>query len=298
MGCLDTASANSQWLDSGNGYELTVSNGEVRARNKKGKVLKAVPAAAKKTDAFAELNSLRLWLQNHDAECGLAVENWLLRALPVPTAVMVAVWKDEAWRSWLYDLVIQPADNNSIIGFLRDAKKESGTPQISVVDLDGETRTIDDAEVIIPHPVLLEDREALREFAADLGVDQRFDQLFRAVYPQPDNVASAHQKSIDAWSDARFEKSLFGSNRARQAGFQVRGGYAVTHIYEDDRLIEARYWIGADQAPEAEAITGELQWTADNETVLVRDVGPIAYSEGVRMATYIHAGRTIEEEAE
>ena len=297
MGCLDTASTNSQWLDSGNGYELTVSDGEIRARNKKGKVLKAVPAAAKKTDAFAELNSLRLWLHNHDAECGLAVENWLLRALPVPTAVIVAVWKDESWRSWLYDLVIQPADKNSVTGFLRDAKTENGTPRISVVDLDGETRRIDATEVIIPHPVLLDDREALQEFAADIGVDQRFDQLFRAVHPQPERAASAPLKSLDTWTDARFEKSLFGSNRARQAGFIVRGGYAVTHIHEDDRLIEARYWIGADQAPEAEAITGELQWTVDNEPVPVRDVGPIAYSEGVRMATYIHAGRTVEEES-
>lgn len=297
MGCLDKASTNSHWLDSGNGYELTISDGEIRARNKKGKELKSVPASVKKTEAFADLDGLRLWLQNHDAECGMTVETWLLRALPVPTAVIAEVWKDEAWRSWLYDLVIQPAENNSLTGFLRDANADNGQAQVSVVDLEGETRTIDASELIIPHPVLLEDREALQEFAADLGVDQRFDQLFRAVYPPPEKAAPAEQESLDTWSDARFEKSLFASNRARQAGFQVRGGYAVTHIYEDDRLIEARFWIGADQAPETEAISGELLWTADDETVPVRNVGPIAYSEGVRMATHIHAGRTIEEEA-
>lgn len=297
MGRLDKASTNSQWLDSGNGYELTISDGEIRARNKKGKVLKSVPAAVKKTDAFADLNGLRAWLRNHDAECGITVETWLLRALPVPTAVLAEVWKDEAWRSWLYDLVIHPADNNSVTGFLRDARADKGAPQVSVVDLEGETRTINAKEVSIPHPVLFEEREALQEFAADLGVDQRFDQLFRAVYPRPEKTASASQMRLDTWSDARFEKSLFGANRARQAGFRVRGGYAVTHINEGDRLMEARYWIGADQAPEAEAITGELQWTVNDDPVPVQDVGPISYSEGVRMATYIHAGRTIEEEA-
>ena len=59
--------------------------------------------------------------------------------------------------------------------------------------------------------------------------------------------------------------------------------------------MEAAYWLGAEEYPEAETYTGELTWEIDGEIVPVCKVGPVAYSEGVRMATQIYAGRTIED---
>src|SRR3712207_8139580 len=49
--------------------------------------------------------------------------------------------------------------------------------------------------------------------------------------------------------------------------------------------------------PEAETWTGDLRWTLANGTVLpLAEVGPVAWSEGMRMASAIHAGRVVAEE--
>ena len=61
-------------------------------------------------------------------------------------------------------------------------------------------------------------------------------------------------------------------------------------VYEDGALITARYWIGAD-APDYETETGDLHWIRSGDPVPIGQVGPVAYSEGVRMATRIYAGR-------
>lgn len=70
-------------------------------------------------------------------------------------------------------------------GFLRDADPERG---IGIVDLDGDSVRLDAEQVLIPHPVLLDDLADLREFAAELGVEQGLDQLFRDVWPRPETV--------------------------------------------------------------------------------------------------------------
>lgn len=295
-----TEPADPTWIEAPEGYALTIADGAIRARNAKGKVLKSVPAKVKKTDEFLELDNLLTWLQSHDAECGSTVETWLLRALPVPAAVIAAVWPDETWQSWLRDLIIQPVDgeNNGTeeAGFLRDASVVDEQTNLGIVDLDGETRTIVSDEILIPHPALLEDLADLREFAADLGVEQRFDQLQRAVYGLPEPLPEPSVTKLDTWANGRFEQRRFATGRAQSAGFGIKGGFAVARIYEAGRLVEARYWIGASGNPEEETWTGELQWQVDGETVPVRELGAVAYSEGVRMATFIYAGRSVEGE--
>lgn len=293
-----TSTVENQWLEAENGYSLTIDNGVIRARNSKGKELKSVPAAVKKTDTYAELDNLLVFLKAHDAECGSQVETWLLRSLPVPTRVIAEVWADEAWRSWLYDLVVRPLGEPEQIGFLRDATVVDGRPRLGIVDMDGETTTIDAEEIEIPHPVLLDDVEDVREFAADLGVEQRFDQLHRAVYERPDPLPDQSVTSLDTWSDGHFEQLRFAVGRARSAGFAVKGGYAVARIYEGDCLVEANYWIGGGEWPEDEVWTEELFWAVDSQPIPVCEVGPVAYSEGVRMASLIFAGRTVGEAVE
>jgi hypothetical protein len=78
----------------------------------------------------------------------------------------------------------------------------------------------------------------------------------------------------------------------------VRGGYATVKIFEDARPVEGRMWIGSDD-PEMEAETGELGWYDErSRPIALGDVGPVAWSEGARMAARIYAGRVVDEEAE
>ena len=85
--------------------------------------------------------------------------------------------------------------------------------------------------------------------------------------------------------------------RARSQGYRVRGGFAVCGVWEAADVIEARYWIGADN-PESETWTGELSWVDSRERVMpLAELGPVAYSEGMRMASAIWAGRVVEKEA-
>jgi hypothetical protein len=46
--------------------------------------------------------------------------------------------------------------------------------------------------------------------------------------------------------------------------------------------------------PSDEAELGTLSFTANGKTLPLADVGPVAWSEGIRMCEYIYAGRTID----
>jgi hypothetical protein len=60
--------------------------------------------------------------------------------------------------------------------------------------------------------------------------------------------------------------------------------------------VEARFWLGADH-PEGETWTGELVWVDDQEQQLdLAQVGPVAWSEGTRMAALVYAARVTEGE--
>jgi hypothetical protein len=78
----------------------------------------------------------------------------------------------------------------------------------------------------------------------------------------------------------------------------VSGGSAVTRVWEAARLVEARYWIGSEAA-DSPVSTGDLIWVAPGGRRLeLREIGPVAYSEGMRMAALVHAGRAADDEGE
>ena len=89
----------------------------------------------------------------------------------------------------------------------------------------------------------------------------------------------------------------------KKHGFRVSGGSAVTKLWELDdagKLTsqEARYWVGSDD-PTVEAYTGELVWVDERERPIpLGKVGRVAFSEGMRMASAIYAGRVVEQEAQ
>lgn len=277
-----------QWTQTGTGHELTIRDGAIIARNDKGKELASVPPKAKKSEAFEELDALLNFLHQHDVEAGAEVERWLLRSLPVPRVLLAEVWADESWRSWLTDLVI--ATDDGVAGFLRSADEKG----LGIVDLDGESVTITAERVLLAHPALLEDLEDLREFSVELGITQRLDQLFREVHRKPADL-EATTTELNDWAGGEFQELRFATGRARSAGFKVSGGYATCVCFEEGEPVTARYWIGADY-PEAETVTGDLHWTVADQVIPVAEVGPLAYSEGVRMAAHIFAGRKVAKE--
>ncbi|MBB5802725.1 hypothetical protein F4560_002493 [Saccharothrix ecbatanensis] len=279
------------WLDAA-GYQVRLGeNGRVQCRNGKGKLLSSVPASLKDDPQVVQLRQLAEWLSRHEAECLAAVDGWMVRSLPVPAALIAEVWADTAWAAVLRDLVVTADDGSGPeTGFLRDADPERG---LGVVTLDGDTRRLRPEVVGIPHPVLLEDLEELREFGAELGVEQKVQQLFRQTFTRPADVAG--KRSVDDYSGGKFEQLNHALARCRTLGYPVRGGDAVYSAFEDGRVLEARYWIGSDY-PENESWTGGLTWALEDGTAVpLADVGPVAWSEGMRMASAIHAGRVVEE---
>lgn len=278
------------WIPVETGHEIAIVENKIVARNDKGKQLKSVPAKVKKTDEFEKLNQTLSFLKNHDEEAGQTVENWMQRGLPVPVAVIREVWPDQSWRSWLLDLIVTDADGT--VGFLRDASADG----LGLVDLDGETVTINPITISFPHPALLDDLQDLREFAVELNVEQRLPQLFREAFTMPVPPPADSVTSLSDWADGHFEQLRFATSRAHSAGAKMSGGSAVISTYENGQRYTASYWLGSEN-PMEETWTGELMWLGqDNKTVPVNQVPPVAYSEGIRLATYVYAGRTVKED--
>jgi hypothetical protein len=286
------------WLATAGGYEVTLESGEVACRNAAGRRLKSVPPAIREDPVVVGLRQLTEWLSRHEGLCRAEVERWMVRSLPVPAAVLRSVWPDEAWRTALTDLVVAVPDGDGKfdpdeVGFLRDVDEQG----IGLVNLDGETQRVPATELLIPHPVLLADLDDLREFAADLSVRQSVDQLFRATWTRPAKL-DPQQTRLDEYSGGKFAELRHLLARAANLGYPVRGGYAVCRVFEAGRTVEARFWVGSDD-PSWETETGDLVFTdrAGTGRKLV-EVGPVAWSEGVRMASGLYAGRVVEKAEE
>jgi hypothetical protein len=279
------------WLDAASGYQVRLGeNRRVQCRNGKGKQLSSVPSSIKDDPQVVRLRQLAEWLDRHEVECESTVDGWMTRSLPVPSALLARVWPDEGWAAALRDLVVT-ADGE--VGFLRDADPAKG---IGVVTLDGETVRLRAEAVTIPHPVLLEDLEELREFGAELGVEQKVQQLYRRTFARPE-AFPAGATSVNDFAGGKFAQLTHALSRCRTLGYPVRGGEAVHTAFEGGREVQARFWLGADY-PEAEAWTGDLRWSLEDGTAVpLAEVGPVAYSEGMRMAAAVHAGREVEEKA-
>ncbi|MEV0096694.1 DUF4132 domain-containing protein [Streptomyces sp. NPDC050738] len=292
------------WIETGaGGYAVTLDGTKVLCRNAAGRALKQVPAKLRDDAEVVRLRQLAQWLERHERECRDQVDTWLVRSLPVPAALLARVWPDAAWQGALRDLVVVPvsADGNADFaraGFLRDADPDTDRG-LGVVDLDGDSVRLTEESVLIPHPVLLlEELEELREFAAELRVEQGLEQLFREVVAKPeglDGIAGGAQE-WKAYADGKFEELRHATGRAVAAGYRVRGGYAVCPLIEGGQAVEAAYWVG-DDYPEGEAYTGALEWrVGGGKRLALRDVGPVAWSEGARMAALVFAGRVVKDD--
>ncbi|GIJ47475.1 hypothetical protein Val02_43610 [Virgisporangium aliadipatigenens] len=286
------------WLATAGGYEVTVRSGKVVCRNSKKTELRTVPPAVRKDPVTVAAQQLIEWLERHQKQCHAEVEKWMVRSLPVPSKLLSEVWADDAWRTVLTDLVVAAVDADGgwdpdEVGFLRDA----GDKGIGLVNLDGETVRVETERIAIPHPVLLSDLDDLREFAADLEVRQSLDQLFRETWVRP-AIADPQAHSVNDYAGGRYAELRHLMARASSLGYQVKGGYAVCRVFEGGETVEARSWVGSDD-PYYSTETGDLVFT-DKAGVgrLLRAVGPVTWSEGMRMAAALYAGRVVEKQEE
>ena len=282
------------WVDAGKGYQLTLDGGKLAAKNDKGKRLTSVPKELKDGDVADQLEALRDWLVEHDRECIAQVEQWMLRSLPVPRAVLQAVWEDPSWRRPLENAVVvavKPDGGHDLAqaGLFRGVDPKKG---VGIVDLDGETGWLAADRVAIPHPILIQELDAWRELVTQLGVTQGIAQLHRETHPKVVDSGT----TIDKFEDGKFAMLMHAVGKARALGYKVRGGFATCQVWDGGAVSEARFWIGAD-SPDSETYTGQLSWVDGKERGLkLADVGPVAFSEGMRMAAAIYAARVVEKQ--
>ncbi|MEU2281694.1 DUF4132 domain-containing protein [Streptomyces sp. NPDC013178] len=281
------------WLAAGDAYEVALVEGRVAARATSGRAagrqLKSLPKGLKDHPEVEGLRRFAEWLDRHEAACVAQVDTWMVSSLPVPTELVARVWRDEAWQSALRDLVVVGGVPDEV-GFLRGVTEVG---ELRVVDLDGETVRLSPPTVTLPHPVLLPDLDDLREFAAELGIVQRVEQLHRATWRRPADP-DARATEVSEFAGGRFWRSALAA-RATSLGYRVSGSRAICRVRDGERTVEAAVWIG--EPWDYEVRTGGLSWL-DPEGRRLRpvDIGPVAWSEGMRMAAALHAGRLIEEE--
>ncbi|MFF4173329.1 DUF4132 domain-containing protein [Streptomyces sp. NPDC001744] len=278
------------WLTADEGYEITLEDGRVVARRAGGRQLKTLPKALRDHPEVDRLRRLAEWLDRHVAACVAQVDTWMVSSLPVPTELIARVWPDEAWRSALRDMAVV-GDDPDEVGFLRDATPDGG---LKVVDLDGETVRLSPRTVTLPHPVLLPDLDDVRDFAAELGITQRVEQIHRATWVRPAGAHPGTATEVRDYAGGRFASRFGLAARATSLGYRVSGGYATCRVRDGGRAAEASVWIG-EPYWDGETETGGLGWHDDEgRAVRLNEVGPVAWSEGMRMAAALYAGRTIE----
>ncbi|WP_030712323.1 DUF4132 domain-containing protein [Streptomyces sp. NRRL F-2580] len=282
------------WLAAGEGYEIALEEGRVVARSATGRTagrqLKTLPKALKDHPEVDRLRRLTEWLDRHEAACVAQVDAWMVSSLPVPTGLLARVWPDEAWQHALRDMAVV-GDDPDEVGFLRDA---TASGELKVVNLDGETVRLSPRTVTLPHPVLLPDLDDVREFAAELAIVQRVEQIHRATWQKPDGLTATATEVRD-YAGGVFPTRFSLAARATALGYRVSGGYATCKVRDAGAGAEAAVWIG-EPYYEDEMTTGALSWhDEDGRTVPLATVGPVAWSEGMRMAAALYAGRKIEE---
>ncbi|GAA1197095.1 DUF4132 domain-containing protein [Kitasatospora gansuensis] len=282
------------WLAAGEGYEVALVEGRVTARSTggrtEGRQLKTLPKAVREHPETDRLRRFAEWLDRHAASCVAQADAWMVSSLPVPTGLLARVWPDEAWQAALRDLVVVGADEDEA-GLLRDVTADG---ELRLVDLDGETVRISPATVTFPHPVLLPDLDDLREFAAELGVVQGAEQIHRATWLRPAEFGE-NSTEVKDFAGGRYPSRFGLAARASALGYRVSGGYATSRVRDGGRTVEAHVWIG-EPYYDGDSETGGLSWhDQDGRVIALPEVGAVAWSEGMRMAAALYAGRTVEE---
>jgi hypothetical protein len=280
------------WLAAGGTYEVSLMDGKVVARSAtrrgSGRPLKTLPKALRDHPEVDRLRQLTEWLDRHAVACLAQVTAWMVSSVPVPTALLVRIWPDPAWQDVLRDLVMLGDDPDHPV-FLREVT-DSG--ELRVFDLDGETHRLSPENVTLPHPTLLPELADLREFAVELGVTQRVEQLHRTTWAKPAQVKERATEVTD------FDRAKLGTRsallaRATSLGCRVSGSVVTCRVHEAGRIVEATVMLDGDYW--SDWTMGSLSWRLrDGRQLRLAEVGPVAWSEGMRMAAALGGGKPVE----
>ncbi|MGC4808115.1 DUF4132 domain-containing protein [Micromonospora sp. DT233] len=277
------------WLPAGGSYEISLVDGKVAARSTGPRAgarpLKTLPKALRDDPEVERLHQLGQWLDRHAAECLARVDAWVVSSLPVPTGLLARVWPDPAWQGALRNLVVL-GDDPAEPGFLRGV---TDAGDLRVVDLDGETVRLSPATATLPHPVHLPDLAELREFADELGLTQGVEQLHRGTWERPTTLG-ARASTVTDFGGVRVPNRL--AARAATLGFRVSGAQIRCRVWEAGQTVEAALGFDEDYW-DSEATLGGLSWSvAEGPMLRLAEVGPVAWSEGMRMATALSGAAT------
>ncbi|MFE9246180.1 hypothetical protein [Nocardiopsis sp. NPDC006938] len=272
------------WITVGDGYTACVrgegSGSTVVCRNPKGRELARVPTSLRADPGVVALRDLRTHLVGHEEEVLDLVRTWVLRSLPVPTALLAAVWPDPVWRRALRDVVVVPDEDGSgrgTPGLLRDAG-DAGS--IELLDLDGVPFRSSAVTVSLPHPVRLgTDLTGWRALADRDGSADASLQLGRAVWRRPDDL-SPDARDVGLSTSFSYDYGATFERRVNRLRGRVRDERAHFRLY------------GADHRDGPIPLTLDLRWQGPEALVSVYDLawhieaGPVddvAWSEGVNL---------------
>ncbi|AJT63158.3 hypothetical protein T261_1472 [Streptomyces lydicus] len=245
-------SSTTAWRAAGD-HELTLDpwagpKPVLRCRTAAGRELKKVPPALKAEPLVRELTALAEWIGDHAAQALTSVERWMTQSLPVPAALIRQVWPDPYWQRALRYAVIAPcggAGDGAGEPDVRRAGVLTGVAPgpggaLTVTGLDGE-RELDDAIIVIPHPVLLDPRgtgllQRWRKLLDPLGGEQGIEQLNRSVYVRPDCSPTPGSRStregLTVFHGAAYESGARFEHMVTRFGGRIggeRAGFTFGH---------------------------------------------------------------------
>ncbi|MFD8542457.1 DUF4132 domain-containing protein [Streptomyces sp. NPDC059649] len=272
------------WVAASRGYELALEGTTLRCRRTDGRELKSIPKGVLADPVGEQFAALRDRLVRHEEECRNTVESWLLSGVPVPAGLLARIWPDPGWRACLEHLVVHAGGRT---GLLVDVAEDG---RVSVRDENGALHGPPaGTPVTLLHPVLLGDLEPWRRLLQAQGVAPASAQLDRRVYRRPEGT-DPQATGIDAYEGEPFTAHGGARVNALRNGFVVRGGFAAAEIAERSVRMEARCWVGEAGSGALEE-AGRLLWVdAAERPVAVGKLGPVAWSEGLRMAELIYGG--------
>ncbi|MGP3974263.1 DUF4132 domain-containing protein [Streptomyces sp. 8N114] len=262
------------WIGIATGHELTVEGTRwpvLACRTAAGRVLAKVPANVRKDPTAVRFGALCDRLGEHARAVHDRVESWMVRSLPVPAAVFAAVWDDPVWRETLTDLVIAPIVD--------------GAPDLGRCELLREGGWRGAGAFAIPHPLLLGDELAIWR---GRNLTQVVEQVRREVWRRPASMDRTFGV-VDTFGymDARYESGAAFERRVHELGGRIKGDRAGFTVHAPEPLgIEIDLdWSG----PMSPAYMAWLSFTAGG-----REIGDIAWSEGVRILMALYANRTVD----
>ncbi|MEU9123240.1 DUF4132 domain-containing protein [Streptomyces sp. NPDC048506] len=278
-------------MSAARGYELALDGTTLRCRRTDGRDVRSIPKGVLVNPVGEQFAALRDRLVRHEKECRDTVESWLLSGVPVPGGLLARIWPDPGWRSCLEHLVVC-ADGRT--GLLVEVAEDG---RVSVREEDGALYEPQiGTPVTLLHPVLLGDLVPWRRLLGVHGVAQGWAQLDRWVYRRPAGT-DPQATGVEAHEGEPFAATQSRSRaNALENGFVVRGGFAVAEIVEGSVQVEARCWVG-EAGSEESGEAGRLVWVDEAERpVAVGRLGPVAWSEGLRMAELIYGGAKNDDE--